>query len=83
MTYAGGASIKHQRSLPRHVGAAAVAVSIVGGLSEFLGYTVRSLAGYVADKTGKDWLVTFVGYALNMLLVPALLWLAPGSSQAH
>ncbi|RUL82536.1 MFS transporter [Tautonia sociabilis] len=70
MTYAGGASINGP--FLGTLGAAAVAISIIGGLSEFLGYTVRSVAGYLADKTGRYWLVTFIGYALNLFLVPAM-----------
>jgi hypothetical protein len=30
------------------------------------------VAGYVSDKTGKYWLVTFIGYAINLFAVPAL-----------
>ncbi len=32
----------------------------------------RSVSGYFADKTHRYWAVTFVGYAINMLAVPAL-----------
>jgi hypothetical protein len=42
--------------------AGAAAISITAGLGEFLGYALRSVAGYVADKTGKYWLITFIGY---------------------
>src|SRR5207244_676087 len=34
--------------------------------------SLRLIAGYVADKTGRYWLVTFIGYAINLLAVPAL-----------
>jgi hypothetical protein len=30
------------------------------------------VAGYVSDKTGKYWLVTFIGYGTNLFAVPAL-----------
>src|SRR6185503_5996550 len=53
-------------------GASAAAIGIVAGLGEFLGYSLRSVAGYVADKTGRYWIVTFVGYAINALAVPAM-----------
>jgi hypothetical protein len=33
---------------------------------------LRSFSGYLGDKTGKYWLVTIVGYIVNMLAVPAL-----------
>jgi predicted MFS family arabinose efflux permease len=37
-----------------------------------VGYGLRSVSGYFADKTHRYWAVTFVGYAINMLAVPAL-----------
>lgn len=54
------------------LGATAAAIGIIAGLGEFLGYVLRSLFGYAADKTGKYWFFTFVGYAINLLSVPAL-----------
>jgi MFS family permease len=75
MTYEGGASINGQ--FLGSLGAGAAAVSIVAGLGECLGYALRSVAGYVADKTGKYWPITFGGYAVNLLAVPAMA-LAPG-----
>jgi MFS transporter len=41
-------------------------------LGEFLGYSLRSVAGYVSDKTGRYWLITFIGYSVNLLAVPAM-----------
>src|SRR5437773_773811 len=54
------------------LGASALAIGIISGVGEFLGYSLRFIAGYVADRTGKYWLVTFLGYAVNLLAVPAL-----------
>ena len=54
------------------LGATAAIVSIVSGAGEFVGYALRAVAGYVADKSGRYWTLTFVGYAINMLAVPAL-----------
>ena len=70
MTYEGGASINGP--FLGALGASAAAISIIAGLGEFLGYSLRSVAGYIADKTGKHWLVTFIGYAINLLAVPAM-----------
>jgi MFS family permease len=75
MTYEGGASINGQ--FLGSLGASAAAVSIIAGAGECLGYGLRSVAGYLADKTGKYWPITFVGYAVNLLAVPAMA-LAPG-----
>jgi hypothetical protein len=54
------------------LGATAAVVSIVSGFGEFAGYALRSVAGLIADKTGRYWAITFVGYAINTLAVPAL-----------
>jgi MFS family permease len=70
ITYEGGGSINGQ--FLGTLGASAAAISIIAGLGEFLGYSLRSIAGYVADKSGRYWLVTFVGYAINLLAVPAM-----------
>src|SRR5437588_1541584 len=70
MTYEGGGSINGQ--FLGMLGAGAAAVSIIAGLGEFLGYALRSVAGYVADKSGRYWTVTFAGYAINLLAVPAM-----------
>jgi len=47
-------------------------VGFVAGFGELVGYGLRSVSGYLADKTHRYWAVTFVGYAINMLAVPAL-----------
>jgi MFS family permease len=70
MTYEGAASINGP--FLGSLGGSAAAIGIVAGLGEFLGYAVRLPAGYLGDKTGKTWLLTFIGYAINLLAVPAL-----------
>ena len=70
MTYEGGASINGQ--FLALLGASAAAVSIAAGLGEFLGYSLRSVSGYIADRTGGYWAITFIGYALNLFAVPAM-----------
>lgn len=37
-----------------------------------MGYALRSVSGYFADKSHRHWVFAFVGYAVNMLAVPAL-----------
>lgn len=54
------------------LGASATVVGVVAGTGELLGYSLRSVAGYFADKTQRYWLLVFVGYTVNMLAVPAL-----------
>ena len=70
VTYEGGASINGP--FMATLGADALIVSITAGAGEFLGYALRPFAGYVADKTGRYWLVTFIGYAINLIAVPAM-----------
>src|SRR4051812_22710227 len=70
ITYEGGGSINGP--FLGSLGASAAAIGIVAGVGEFLGYALRLGAGYVSDRTGKVWLLTFIGYAINLLAVPAL-----------
>jgi MFS family permease len=70
MTYEGGGAINGQ--FMATLGASAAAVSITAGVGEFLGYSLRSVSGYIADRSGRYWLITFVGYAINLFAVPAM-----------
>lgn len=54
------------------LGASAAVVGFVAGFGEFIGYALRSVAGFFADKTHKYWIFAFVGYTINILAVPAL-----------
>src|SRR5438034_7503786 len=70
MAYEGGRSITGP--FLGSLGASAVVVGFVAGFGELMGYALRSVSGYFADKTHKYWAVAFTGYAINMLAVPAL-----------
>jgi MFS family permease len=70
LTYEGARSITGP--FLAQLGATAAIISIVSGAGEFVGYSLRAVAGYVADKTGRYWALTFLGYAINLLAVPAL-----------
>ncbi len=54
------------------LGASAFVVGLVSGLGEFIGYALRLLTGVLADRTRNYWLLTFVGYSLNLVAVPLL-----------
>jgi MFS family permease len=54
------------------LGASAAIVGFVAGFGELMGYGLRSISGYFADKTHRYWLFAFTGYAINLLAVPAL-----------
>jgi MFS family permease len=53
------------------LGAKAAVVGLVAGLGEFLGYALRLLSGYWADKSGRYWVFVFLGYGL-ILAIPLL-----------
>ncbi len=54
------------------LGASGTVVGIVAGFGELIGYALRFASGYIADKTKRYWLITIVGYAVNLLAVPLL-----------
>lgn len=54
------------------LGASAAVVGFTAGFGELIGYGLRSVTGYFADKTHKYWTFIFAGYAVNLLAVPAL-----------
>lgn len=54
------------------LGASGAIVGSIVALSELAGYGVRGISGYVSDRTGRYWVVTFIGYGLNLLTVPLL-----------
>ena len=70
MTYEGARSISGQYLAV--LGASGTIVGIVAGFGEFIGYSFRLVSGYISDKTGKYWLMTFIGYTVNLLAVPLL-----------
>ena len=70
MTYEGARSVTGP--FLGTLGASAAVVGFTAGVGELLGYTLRSISGIISDRTGKYWIVTIVGYVINMLAVPAL-----------
>src|SRR5216110_3193898 len=54
------------------LGASAAIVGLVAGVGELMGYGLRSVSGYFADKSHRHWAFAFLGYTINMLAVPAL-----------
>jgi predicted MFS family arabinose efflux permease len=70
MTYEGGRGITGP--FLGSLGASATIVGFVAGFGELMGYGLRSITGYFADKTHRYWSVILTGYVINMLAVPAL-----------
>jgi MFS family permease len=54
------------------LGASGAIVAIVAGVGEFVGYALRFVSGYAADRTSMYWPITLFGYAVQMLAVPLL-----------
>ena len=54
------------------LGASAATIGFVSGLGELIGYSLRYVTGIIADKTGKYWSMTIVGYTIDVAAVPAL-----------
>jgi MFS family permease len=52
--------------------ASGLTVGLIAGFGELVGYALRLLSGYLADKTGRYWGITILGYALNLLSIPLL-----------
>src|SRR3989338_10639684 len=53
------------------MGVSAAIVGLVAGLGELLGYALRLVSGYFADKTRAYWIFTISGYAM-LVSVPLL-----------
>ena len=70
MTYEGARSVTGP--FLGTLGASGAVVGLVAGLGELVGYGLRLVSGYVSDKTGQYWLITGIGYCLNLLAVPML-----------
>src|ERR1700747_1746747 len=70
MTYEGARSITGPYLAV--LGANAAVVGFVAGFGEFAGYALRIVSGYLADRTGKYWTITIIGYTCNLLAVPLL-----------
>ena len=70
MTYEGARSATGPFLLT--LGAGPAVVGLIAGAGELAGYAVRLWSGYLADRTARYWLLTGLGYAINVLAVPAL-----------
>lgn len=70
MTYEGSRSI--WGPFLGTLGATGAIVGIVAGVGELLGYLLRLFTGALADRTRRYWTITIIGYAINLLAVPAL-----------
>lgn len=70
MTYEGAHSIVGPYL--KELGATAAEVAFIAGFGEMLGASLRFFSGRFADRTHAYWLITFLGYAMNVVAVPAM-----------
>lgn len=70
LTYEGGRSVSG--AFLGVLGASGTLVGLVAGVGEFLGYLARLGSGRLADRLRLHWPLLYLGYAVNLLSVPAL-----------
>jgi MFS family permease len=70
MTYEGARSINGQ--FLGILGASAFWVAAIAGIGELAGYGLRLFTGWLADRSGRYWAIVIAGFAVNLLVVPAL-----------
>ncbi len=69
-TYEGGRSIVGPYLAV--MGASPFLVGAIAGGGEFLGYALRLASGNFVDRRGHAWILIYLGYAVNLLALPAL-----------
>jgi len=52
------------------LGTSAAVVGVVIGFGELIGYGLRLVTGWLADRFGRYWLFIIAGYSVNLLVVP-------------
>ena len=70
MVYEGARSVTGP--LLASLGASAVLVGLVSGAGEAMALLLRVVSGSWADRSGRYWSLTFAGYAMTAICVPAL-----------
>ena len=70
MTYEGAYSI--MGGYLKDLGATAAEVGIIAGVGEMIAASLRYFSGRLADRTRAYWTLALAGYAMNLLVVPAL-----------
>jgi MFS family permease len=70
MTHEGASSIRG--AYLSLLGASAGTIGFVSGLGELVGYSMRYVFGRLTDRTRRYWLMTIIGYVVDVLAVPAL-----------
>lgn len=53
-------------------GASAATIGFVSGLGELIGYSLRLLTGFLANRSRKYWAFTITGYIIDCIAIPML-----------
>jgi MFS family permease len=70
MTYEGAHSVIGP--LLSDLGSSATQVGLIAGIGEMFAASLRLFSGRLADKTRAYWTIAIFGYAINIIVVPAL-----------
>src|SRR5947209_20516397 len=70
MTYEGAHSIIGP--FLKDLGASATQVGLIAGFGEMCAASLRLFSGRLADRTRAYWMIAIFGYAVNLIVVPAL-----------
>lgn len=70
MTHEGAASI--MGAYLTVMGASAAVIGFISGIGELVGYSLRLLTGWIADKTRRYWFMTIAGYMMDCFAIPLL-----------
>lgn len=62
-------------------GASAAAIGFISGFGELIGHSLRLVTGVLADRTRKYWLLTIVGYVMDLFAIPLLALVPRGGYQ--
>ena len=74
MTYEGAYSIIGP--FFKELGMSAALVGVISGAGEMIAASLRYFSGRFADRTRAYWPIVFIGYGLNVLVIPALAFAA-------
>ena len=80
MTYEGAHSIVGP--FLKRLGGTALEVAFIAGLGEMLAASLRLFTGKLADRTRAYWALAISGYAINIIVVPALAFSGSWTSAA-
>jgi MFS family permease len=80
MTYEGAHSVIGP--LLSDLGSSATQVGLIAGVGEMFAASLRLFSGRLADKTRAYWTIAIFGYAINIIVVPALAFAGSWKSAA-